>query len=57
MMTVKLTYDLHNSMPWGVAVWIPTESRWIEVARFLSRVDAMVVRKHYEHGYIAQPQR
>lgn len=54
-MTVKLTYDLHNSMPWGITIWIPAESRWIELAKFLSRVDALAVRKHYENGYIADP--
>lgn len=56
-MTVKLTYDPRNKLNWGVAIWIQRESRWVENARFMFSTDALAVRKHLEHGYIAPPQR
>ena len=54
-MNTKLIYHKNEVLPWGVAIWIRFEDRWIEQARFMFSRDALAAQKHLAYGYIAAP--
>ena len=44
-MNYKLVYHPGTRLEWGVAIWIPRTSRWIETMQFLMGMDALNVLK------------
>ena len=52
-MNYKLVYHGSGVFTWGVAIWIPRTSAWVETIQFMMRMDAMGALKCLNNrGYL-----
>ena len=52
-MNYKLVYHHRARFEWGVALWIPKSSRWIETIQFMMRMDALgALKRLNDRGYL-----